>query len=48
LTGLRVEIYLHEDNWHVEFGPVELINGGGPHYVIAATDGTIVSKRYFQ
>ena len=26
----------------------EMIHGGGPHYVIDPTDGTIISKKYCQ
>ena len=48
----RIEISLEDDGWHV----VHLIHqrngsriaGGGPHYVIDATTGAIVSKKYYQ
>jgi hypothetical protein len=49
LTPYRIEIRLDTDGWHVEY----YLNrrrwaGGGPHYVIDATTGAIVSKKYYQ
>lgn len=45
----RIEITLEADGWHIDY---ELknpnLNGGGPHYVIDATTGAIVSKKYYQ
>jgi hypothetical protein len=49
LTRFRIEITLHDDGWHVEYylrNPDML--GGGPHYVISADTGEIVSKKYYQ
>jgi hypothetical protein len=45
----RIEIRLEDDGWHVEY----YLNkrrwaGGGPHYVIDATSGVILSKKYYQ
>jgi hypothetical protein len=49
VSDFQVAIRLHPDGWHVEYEPVDTDDqGGGPHYVIDATDGTIVSKKYYQ
>ena len=49
LTPYRILVELHQEGWHVDY---ELRNqhaqGGGPHYVIDATTGTILNKRYEQ
>ena len=49
LTPYRIRLVLEADGWHVDY---ELKDprrkGGGPHYVIDATTGDIVSKRYEQ
>ncbi len=50
----RIEIYRESDGWHVEYriqqpkDPKIRIAGGGPHYVIDASDGRIISKKYYQ
>jgi hypothetical protein len=45
----RISISLEDDGWRVDY---ELknpdLNGGGPHYLIDAHSGEIVSKRYDQ
>ena len=45
LSPFRVEIRLEDDGWHVDY---ELTNprlqGGGPHYIIDASDGRILHK----
>jgi hypothetical protein len=49
LSGYRITLALHPDGWHVDYDlPDPLTAGGGPHYVIDATTGTIVHKRYDQ
>ncbi len=52
LTRFRVEITLEVDGWHVKHFIQQRngsrIAGGGPHYVIDATTGAIVSKTYYQ
>jgi hypothetical protein len=52
LTRFRVEITLEDDGWHVKHFIQQRngsrIAGGGPHYIIDATTGTIVSAKYFQ
>ena len=49
LAPYRILVELYQDGWHVDY---ELKNersqGGGPHYVIDATTGTICGKRYEQ
>ena len=49
LSPYRIQLVLEGDGWHVDY---ELKNprlkGGGPHYVIDAQTGDIVSKRYEQ
>jgi hypothetical protein len=49
LTRYSIRVALEADGWHVDY---ELrdprARGGGPHYVIDATNGHILSKRYEQ
>lgn len=49
LSPYRIQLVLEDDGWHVDY---ELKNprlkGGGPHYVIDAQTGAIVSRRYEQ
>lgn len=49
LSAYRITLALEADGWHIEY---ELKNprlkGGGPHYVIDAVSGAILSKRYEQ
>jgi hypothetical protein len=49
LSAYRISLVLEDDGWHVDY---ELKNprykGGGPHYVIDATSGSILQKRYDQ
>jgi hypothetical protein len=49
LSMYRIHLALEPDGWHVDY---ELKNpelkGGGPHYVIDAGNGAIISKRYEQ
>lgn len=49
LSLYRIEITLEPDGWHIDY---ELKNprlrGGGPHYVIDALTGAVLSKRYEQ
>ena len=49
LSIYRIAISLEEDGWLVDYelkGPE--LQGGGPHYVIDARTGAILSKRYEQ
>ncbi len=49
LTRYWMRVALEADGWHVDY---ELrdprARGGGPHYVIDAADGHILSRRYEQ
>jgi hypothetical protein len=49
LSPYRIQLILEDDGWHVDY---ELKNprlkGGGPHYIIDAHTGAIISKRYEQ
>jgi hypothetical protein len=49
LSAYQVRVRLADDGWHVDYDLTDpRLQGGGPHYVIDATDGRIVSKRYEQ
>ena len=49
LSRYRVQLVLEDDGWHVDYEPKDpRLKGGGPHYVIDALSGAIVSKRYEQ
>lgn len=51
LTRHRIEIRLEDEGWIVEYhfrGTGRFHTGGGPHYVIDAATGAILSKKYYQ
>ena len=51
LTRYRIELHLEPNGWVVEYhfrGDGRFHTGGGPHYVIDATTGEIISKKYYQ
>jgi len=49
LNAYRIQLMLECDGWHIDYTlPDPTIKGGGPHYVIDAQSGLIVSKRYEQ
>jgi hypothetical protein len=49
LSWYRVQIVQEADGWHVDYELKDLRSkGGGPHYIIDANTGAIVSKRYEQ
>jgi hypothetical protein len=49
LSLYRIEIALEVDGWHVDYQLKNpKLKGGGPHYIIDAHSGAIVSKRYEQ
>lgn len=49
LTVYRIQLVLEPDGWHVDYELKDpRLKGGGPHYVIDAVRGVIVSKRYEQ
>ena len=49
LSGYRIQLVLEADGWHVDYELKDpRIKGGGPHYVIDAFTGAVLSKRYEQ
>ncbi len=49
LSGFRITLVLQGDGWHVDYELTEPdVAGGGPHYVIDPSNGTIVVKKYYQ
>jgi hypothetical protein len=49
LSPYRVTVALESDGWHVDYELKDpRLEGGGPHYVIDANTGAIVTKRYEQ
>lgn len=50
LYTLVLQMSLQDDGWHLVYTPLKqgYRTGGGPHYVIDATTGEIVSKKYYQ
>ncbi len=49
LSGYRIQLVLEGDGWHVDYELKDpRLKGGGPHYIIDAVTGVIVSKRYEQ
>lgn len=49
LLAYRIQLMLEDDGWHVDYELKDpRLKGGGPHYVIDAHTGTILSKRYEQ
>jgi hypothetical protein len=49
LTPFRIHLVLEADGWHVQYDLKDpRLKGGGPHYVIDAVSGSIVSKRHEQ
>jgi hypothetical protein len=49
LSAYRIQLVLEADGWHIDYELKDArLKGGGPHYVIDAYTGAIVSKRYEQ
>ena len=49
LSRYDIHVALQADGWHVDYDLKDLrARGGGPHYVIDAVTGGILSKRYEQ
>ena len=52
LHHYEIEIFLEKDGWHIEYGIRQRngsrVAGGGPHYVVDADTGEILSKKYYQ
>jgi hypothetical protein len=49
LSLYRITVVLEPDGWHIDYDLKDsTLDGGGPHYVIDAVNGNIISKRYEQ
>jgi hypothetical protein len=49
LSPFRIQLALENDGWHVDYEVKDpRLKGGGPHYIVDALSGVIVSKRYEQ
>ena len=49
LSPYSILLKLEPDGWHIDYElRSESMTGGGPHYVVDATSGEILSKRYEQ
>ena len=49
LSPFRIQLVLEDDGWHVDYELKDArLKGGGPHYIIDAQTGAILSKRYQQ
>jgi hypothetical protein len=49
LTPYRICLTLEEDGWHIDYELKDpKLKGGGPHYIIDARTGAILSQRYEQ
>ena len=49
LAAYRIHLVLESDGWHVDYELSDpRLKGSGPHYVLDAHTGEIISKRYEQ
>jgi hypothetical protein len=49
LSIFTITVVVEEDGWHIDYEVRKPgMKGGGPHYVIDAGSGQILSKRYEQ
>jgi hypothetical protein len=49
LTPYCIHLALELDGWHIDYELKDpRLKGGGPHYVVDATTGAIVIRRYDQ
>jgi hypothetical protein len=49
LSVYHIHLVLESDGWHVDYDLKDpRLKGGGPHYIIDAHTGAIISKRYEQ
>jgi hypothetical protein len=49
LSPYRIQLSLEDDGWHIDYNLKDpRLKGGGPHYIIDAHSGAILSKRYEQ
>jgi hypothetical protein len=49
LSPYQIRLALEPDGWHIDYELKDpRLKGGGPHYVIDAGSGAILSKRFEQ
>jgi hypothetical protein len=49
LSPYRIHLAIEADGWHVDYELKDTrLKGGGPHYLIDAATGAILSRRYDQ
>ena len=49
LSVYRIQVVLEDDGCHVDYELKDpRLKGGGPHYIIDASTGAVISKRYEQ
>ena len=49
LSYYEVSCTLKDEAWHIDYALIDKsLLGGGPHYIISATDGTFIDIRYEQ
>jgi uncharacterized membrane protein YkoI len=49
LSSYRIHLTLEDDGWHIDYELKDpRMKGGGPHYVVDAHTGAILSKKYEQ
>jgi hypothetical protein len=49
LSLFRISLSLETDGWHIDYDLKDRrLKGGGPHYILDAITGAILSKRYDQ
>jgi transcriptional regulator with XRE-family HTH domain len=49
LFAYRIHLTLEDDGWHIDYELKDpKMKGGGPHYIIDARNGAILSKKYEQ
>jgi hypothetical protein len=49
VSSYAIHVVLEDDGWHIDYELREPTRkGGGPHYVIDSSTGSIRSKRYEQ
>lgn len=49
LSVYNIEAKLVDSTWKIDFElKDEKLDGGGPHYVISANDGKIISSKFYQ
>jgi len=49
LSIYRIQLALEDNSWHIDYELKDpTLKGSGPHYIINAVSGEILSKRYEQ